>query len=157
MATTTQAAQDKAIAAYPKADAKTKKTLESIFGAEIFQPKITDLVKTVADACKLTKIDASFLTSKTLAKDEIAYKSLKAIVAALNQGWVPDWKNDDEEKYYPWFDMQAGSKKTGFELRYVYYCCSHSDVSSRLCFRTRELAEYAVKQFLPVYKNYFTL
>lgn len=89
----------------------------------------------------------------------IAMAKLITIVQALNEGWTPDWSND-EPKYYGWFDLEKDeNNKTGFRLSSVNYCCSLSDAGSRLCFKSRELAEYAFKQkeILSLYKDFMTL
>jgi hypothetical protein len=57
-------------------------------------------IKTFEDACKALKIN--FTPAADLTKDELAYMKLKIIAKALNEGWVPNWNNWDEWKYYPW-------------------------------------------------------
>jgi len=86
--------------------------------------------------------------------DEIAYKKLKIIAKAINQGWTPDWNNTDQKKWYPWFRMSSGF---GFALTDYTYTHANTDVGSRLCFETKEKAEYAGKQFEEIYKQLLTL
>jgi hypothetical protein len=82
-----------------------------------------------------------------------AFLKLCIITEALNEGWTPNWNNDNDYKYYQWWNMQ-----NGFSLINVcYFYSSGSRVSSRLCFKSRELAEYAAKQFFDIYKDYFTI
>jgi hypothetical protein len=88
------------------------------------------------------------------------YAKLFLIAEALNEGWVPDWGNDDQWKYYPWMWVKPNTKNpSGFGLS--YYVCdvdrSYSSVGSRLCFKSRELAEYAGKQFSKVYEEAFLI
>ena len=89
-----------------------------------------------------------------LEPDEVAYKMIKEIVKAFNEGWVPDWTNSSEGKYYPWFKMGSPS---GGGFSYIGYdhWVAGSAVGSRLCFETREQAKYAGKQFEDLYKSYF--
>ena len=129
-------------------------------GAETFTPKnIMDRVKTFDDACVTTQPTAcgTITSTRFTNGDERsveAYKKLIIITRALNEGWTPDWKNQREYKYYPWFDLSSGSGLSfdGFGLRH-----SNSFVGSRLCFKSRELAEYAGKQFKKLYEQYFLL
>src|SRR5689334_945068 len=72
-------------------------------------------------------------------KSIIAYAKLIVIVKALNGNWVADWDNDDQWKYYPWFTMSS----SGFVYLVYDVCYSISDAGSRLCFKSRQLAEYA--------------
>jgi hypothetical protein len=143
---------------YPKASAEWKNVLEETFTKEFFQQKITDRVKTFEDACGVLGIDLIAFVDDDSAPDESAYIQLKTIAKALNEGWTPDWNNDEEYKYYPWFEMQkTKSNPSGFRLDGVGYDYAYSIVGSRLCFHSRELAEYAAKQFQDLYKQFFTL
>lgn len=89
-----------------------------------------------------------------LEEDEIAYRILKLLAKSLNEEWMPDWSDSNEYKYYPWFEMR-GSR--GFRFIDNAYWHSDSGVGSRLCFKTRELAEYAGQQFQPVYEQFMTI
>jgi hypothetical protein len=141
---------------YPSAASELKTILEETFGKSFFSEKITDRVKTWPDVLKVLGIpETHFLNSTQFdSPDEIAYKQLKCITRALNEGWIPDWDNNSQYKHYPWFYMDS---ENGFRLDFVYYCNSSSDVGSRLCFKSEELALYAVAQFLPIYKTFFIL
>ena len=81
----------------------------------------------------------------------IAHAKMIIITEALNDGWEPDWNNDDEYKYYPWFYMD----KPGFRFGAAGYDCTSTFTTggSRLCFRTRALAEYAGKTFIELYRD----
>lgn len=105
-----------------------------------------------------------------ITQDLIAYLKLRIIAAALNEGWEPKFKKC-EYRYYPWFylytkeqyDELDDEEKVRCVLRSGNYtssdngfvCCnaygdasySSTYVGSRLAFRTRELADYAGKQF----------
>lgn len=119
--------------------------------------KYTD-IKTVEDACKLT--GETLNIPEGLPKDVENYMKLRVVNKALNmengEPWQPNWADWNEIKYYPWFDMwKAGG--VGFSFRGYGYGSTHSGscVGSRLCFRSRELAEYAAKQFEAEYKAFF--
>lgn len=123
------------------------------------KPKnIMERVKTFSEACEVLGINPNQITNNTFdSKDEIAYKKLKIITKALNEGWEPDWKNQNQYKYFPWFDM---NKKPGSGFDRSSYCIfwsRSSSVSSRLGFKTNELALYAAKQFEQEYYDYLTI
>ncbi|QYS85434.1 hypothetical protein JJC03_09305 [Flavobacterium oreochromis] len=119
---------------------------------------IKERIKTFVDVLIVLNIDGSAFAEQTqnLPSDELAYKQLKLIAQALNQGWTPDWSNKMEYKYYPWFEIGSpsggGFSFGGYDLWY-----SVSLVGSRLCFKSSELAEYAGKQFEAIYKDFLTL
>lgn len=114
---------------------------------------ITDRVKTFEDACnELNVFPTSIRCTDT--KDEIAYKKLKIICQALNEGWTPDWSDSSQPKYFPWFKYKSGF---GFSSAAYDSWGTHSAVGSRLCFETRDLAIYAGKQFQKEYNDFLSL
>ena len=89
-----------------------------------------------------------------------AHCKLIIIAEALNEGWTPDWSNDEEWKYYPWFDLEESLKKepgSGLSYGGCDIDGSLSTVGSRLAFKTRELAKYAGEQFSVLYEDYFLI
>lgn len=109
--------------------------------------------------------------------DVVAYLKLRIIVAALNEGWQPTF-SDDEYRYYPWFvfytkeeldamDEEERSRVLGrsgvnanafagvaFSLTNYASSVSVTYCGGRLCFKNRELAEYAGQQFLAIYADF---
>lgn len=109
--------------------------------------------------------------------DLAAYLKLRIVVAALNEGWEPQF-TEDEYRYFPWFyfytkkeweelseeekrrvvGRSGNSAYAGFGLVYASSYDEASNASSnggsRLAFRTSELAEYAGKQFIELYADY---
>ena len=114
-------------------------------------------IKTFLEACKKLKLDPKKVLPVVksmpleMQKPQLAYTKLVIIAAALNDGREPNWDNTNEWKYWPWFWMD----KPGF--RFGASDCSLSGTDSaggsRLCFRTRELSDYAAKKFLPLWKD----
>lgn len=127
--------------------------------------KYTDL-KTFEDACKVEKLDPKKVIPDFKAfpskdrKAMIAHAKLVIIARAINRvanngkQWKPDWKNGQWDKYYPWFYLGGSS---GFRCGDYAYWYSHSNVGSRLCFISRDVAEYAGKKFIKLYKDYFLM
>ncbi len=140
----------KARTLYPKATGDFKDMLENTFGSKL-QQDITERVKSYEDACRELGIRPLDFDGYDEA-DEIAYIKLKTIAKALNEGWKPNWTNSNEYKYYPWFDLSSGSSRS-----YYYRDFASSAVGSRLCFRSKELAIYAGKQFIEIYKDFMIL
>jgi hypothetical protein len=156
---TIQITKQNAQKAYENGCDDVKTVLENLFGKELFVPKdITDRVKTFHDACSVLVVNPDDVIPDSVpaadSKSIVAYCQLIIIARALNEGWVPDWKNASEYKYYPWFDMSSGSGLSCFDYDDRY---SFSPVGSRLCFKSRQLAEYAGKQFIDLYKDFFII
>ncbi len=119
-------------------------------------------IKTFEDACKVLNIDPaivipdfSFFPDKDMEAMK-AHAKLVIIAKAINGGWVPDWTDWSQYKYYAWFRLGSASGSAFSYYGYDYWA-SLSSAGSRLCFKTREMAEYAGKQFEQLYKEYFVI
>lgn len=110
-------------------------------------------------------------------KDVIAFLKLRIITAALNEGWEPKF-TEDEYRYFPWFclytqeeiDEMSEDDKSRVVYRSVHSASANGGVAyagtssvsastfacigSRLAFKTRELAEYAGRQFTKIYADF---
>ena len=95
-------------------------------------------------------IDNFFILSET--KDVVAYKKLRVIIKAVNQGWTPDWTNKNQKKWFPYFEVLSSG--LGFRDSHYGYTYTDTSVGSRLCFETSEKAEYAGKQFIKLYEDF---
>jgi nitrate reductase NapAB chaperone NapD len=132
---------------------ETKDGIVITFEKEALE-NIMERVKTFRDACNVLNIRLDSVYSFGETADEIAYKKLKVIVKALNEGWTPNWDDTNEKKWWPWFKLSSGF---GFATSYCAYASTRTDVGSRLCFRTEELSDYAATQFIDLYKDLLTL
>ena len=83
--------------------------------------------------------------------DLLAYYKLRIIAAALNEGWEPQF-TEDEYRYFPWFKIKDG----GVACAYSGYDSSYANTSfgARFAFKTSELAEYAGRQFEDIWADY---
>ena len=148
---------------------------------------VTERIKTFEDACddlnrraqagdKLANdlmTDLQFNSPRT--PDLLAYIQLRIITYALNEGWVPQF-TEDEYRYYPYFylytqkeidDMSEDDKaqllivggyaNNGAQcgLSYAVSCSgfagSYASLGARLAFKSGALAKYAGNQFREIY------
>lgn len=129
------------------------KWFRHIFKAN-FPSDVTDRIKTFEDACLELDVDPGANTFSIGTLDEVAYKKLKVVAQALNEGWKPNWKDSNERKWCPYFSLSSGF---GFSDSVYGYICTVTGVGSRLCFKNEALARYAGTQFLELYKDFLTL
>ena len=134
-----------------------------------------DIEKDFEDARE--KLDSFNVTSDEAAKhfDSLAQlirnanpRHIKALIA-LNKlftiaekwnkedGFVPDFSNKEQWKYYPWFKYEVES--AGFV--FVSADCTASDafanIGSRLCFKSESRAEEFGKKYVDFYNEVFLL
>lgn len=115
--------------------------------------------------------------SELVGKDLLAYTKLSIICEALNEGWHPQFSLD-EYRWYPYYKLltndeiddmseeeksrvvgRAGSSAGaygGLVYSYASFVSSSSYTysGSRLAFKSEELAEYAGKTFIDIYKDF---
>lgn len=141
-----------AIEAFKSATAEGKALLTNLFGKKNLYEKITDRIQTFADVEEVSGKKLIRRSDET--DDEFAYRQIKLIAETLNEGWKPDWSNQNEYKYTPYF-----KHKSGFGLSYydTNYWGALTYVGSRLCFQSEELAKYAATQFADIYNDYLTI
>ena len=82
----------------------------------------------------------------------IALNQLFTIAEAWNKedGFVPDFSNCNQEKWFPWFRYDTD------DAQFVPLCTHHAsttsaNISSRLCFKTSERAEQFGRQFIDLF------
>ena len=150
---------------------------------------ITERVKTFEDACRELGEDHPFvlayqntnLSDPEVAEDNrdiLAYMKLRIIAAALNEGWQPEF-TEDEWRWYPWFtlwteeelsekDDEWKSKRVILPLDdysgdYAGFAYANSDnapsdtgtsIGSRLCLKSEALATYCGKQFISLWADF---
>lgn len=144
---------------------------------------ITERVKTFEDACRETGVDpdtvqAQWEQAGLTKPDEVAYQKLRIIAAALNEGWQPEF-TEDEWRWYPWFTLwteEELSQKddewkadhalistedySGSAAGFAYACSDSAPsgtgtyVGSRLCFKSEALATYCGKQFISLWADF---
>lgn len=160
------------------------------FGEEALKSQdIKERIKTFEDAVNAIGEDhplvAQYKTINSAFKEAennlhlFAYTRLAIIAEALNEGWRPEY-TEDEYRYYPWFglytqeeydDMDDEDKECcrfvgrsssyanavgGLVFANAHYGSAYSNTSigSRLAFKSRELAIYCGKQFIEIWINY---
>lgn len=181
--------QEQLVAFYRSTSADGRKAVKEALGEKFSEIlPATERVKTYEDAVNELGEDnpivvaastASWLFPEAVNKDLVAYMKMRVIVAALNDGWEPQFV-PGEQRWYPWYeliskeDYEAMSEDEKQERRCVgrsscgahasgglvfsdaLYASSYSGASSgsRLAFKSEELAKYAGKQFAELFADF---
>lgn len=165
--------------------------MHKVFGEDTFKPKdITERVKTFEDACRELGEEHPFVSAYTAwikheefddQEDILAYMKLRIICAALNEGWEPQF-TEDEWRYYPWNILwteeelseksdewktdrhliSTGEYQTDYAgLAYAssYFAPSSAiaHIGSRLCLKSDTLAVYCGKQFINIWADFYLI
>lgn len=160
------------------------------FGEEALKSQdIKERIKTFEDAVNAIgenhPLVAQYKTINSAFKEAdnnlhlFAYTRLAIIAEALNEGWRPEY-TEDEYRYYPWFGLYTQEEYDDMDdedkerCRFVgrshsgasadgglVFAGAHSGsagsgtaIGSRLAFKSRELAIYCGKQFIEIWINY---
>ena len=118
-------------------------------------------LKTFEAACEVVGIDSKNVPNV----ESLPIGHAKALVSTYmlfviseaswkQKGEKIDWNNDDQRKYYPWFDLE---KYSGSSSGFSYYdyadVFSLSAVGSRLVYPDSETAKYVAETHLHLYKD----
>lgn len=122
-------------------------------------------LETFEAACELLGYDAKEVLPVVTKMPEALAKATTAatkLFVLSEAAWkaenkVIDWNNDDQYKYYPWWDMEAYGDQVGsvpgFSYRDYGYDRSDSGVGSRLVFPSRDVVKYVAKQHYQLYHD----
>lgn len=181
--------KEQLVAFYRSTSTDGRKAVKEALGEQFSEAlPATERVKTYEDAVLELGNDHPLVEAASSAewrftnsedKDIIAYLKLRVIVAALNDGWKPQFV-PCERRWYPWYELiskdeyDAMSDDEKQERRcvgrsgnnaYAYgglvYSSANSASStsyayggSRLAFKSEALAEYAGKQFAELFADF---
>ncbi len=183
---------ENAQAAFNAADENTKKVLLALLpelkeAQKAANRPITERVKTLEDACHELGTDHPFVLAYHNVhvpegmydnRDIFTYMKLRIICAALNEGWQPEF-TENEWRWYPWFTLRTEeelsekddewkSKRVilptdDYSGDYAGFVCAGSDdapssaftaFGSRLCLKSEALATYCGKQFISLWADF---
>lgn len=181
--------QEQLVAFYRSTSTDGRKAVKEALGEQFSEAlPATERVKTYEDAVLELGNDHPLVEAASSAewrftnsedKDIIAYLKLRVIVAALNDGWKPQFV-PGELRWYPWYELiskdeydamsedekqerrcvgRSGSNAYaggGLVCSFASYASSFSIAvhGSRLAFKSEALAEYAGKQFAELFADF---
>lgn len=192
--------KENVIAAYQTGDDRVKDMLRTMFpdiefeaGTQADNRPITERVKTFEDACrelgnhpfvKAAKApcgqcdDCESCNVANMESDLVAFLKLRVICAALNEGWEPQF-TEDEYRWYPlhflitedeieeedeeWKQRKAlidtGDYVTdfaGFAYAHSHYVASDATalIGSLLCLKSEVLSDYCGTQFIRLWADF---
>lgn len=146
--------QDDIDQAFSEANTSQKKAMLKYFKkSETAVDTIKDW-RDVLKTLKITEASLELIKSPKTKEDKCrnAMTKIMCIAKAYNNGWIPNWKNDSEYKYFPYLYYSGGSW-----LASRVGCYSRLYCPSGLHFKTNELAMDAIGKFRAIYDDYFMI
>lgn len=139
---------------YKTASKSLKEKLEGKFGKKIFLPSLKERVNSIEDVYKElgrympTVNDYKFLPKE---KRERALNSqyIDDIAELFNDGWKPDFLNNNQYKYYPYFRKNS----SGWFLCVVFGYNDGSSLGSGFYFKDKDTANLVVSKFMAIYSK----
>jgi hypothetical protein len=110
-------------------------------------------IKSFEEALESTgrpNVDFSNLPDDLRSYFENQYKAV-VITEAINDGWVADYSNSNQRKWFPVFYMSPSGFV--FLLADYRYSGAYAGGTSRLCFETEAAAIFAGKTFTEIYQG----
>lgn len=88
---------------------------------------------------------------------QLALNKLVSMAEAWNKldGFVPDFSNRGQKKWFPWFTYEKATERFVFSSTVYTSASAFANIGSRLCFKTQERAEQFGKQFINLYNKVF--
>lgn len=117
--------------------------------------KLIDIVKTIDDvyAClgrtkpEVSNYDFLPLESRERALNE---QYIIDMILLFNEGWIADFTNSSQRKYYVWFERKA-SGWVVLDVSFLAVACS--GCGSGWYYKDEATAKYCSKQFLSIYNK----
>ena len=125
------------------------------------QKEPNEVIKNYTDACKyLGLTEKHFIDRHIYALNLEAIDSLDKlflIAKAWNKedGFVPDFSDWNQSKWYPWFKYDKDAAGFVYASSSNAPANAYASLGSRLCFKTRERAAQFGKQFTNLYNKVF--
>jgi hypothetical protein len=144
-----------ALKAFNEGTAGDKQLLNRLFGEKTFVRNLLETVFDFGAVCAEAGVNQrSYDLQPGMSdeeKHELFARKMRLIYRVFNgPDWNPDFSNDKQPKYYPWFRFTGG----GFVLGDVDYYYGYAYVSARLCAKNEAIVRHICKYFLNEYNDY---
>lgn len=144
--------REKALERLKQIESETKELRKIIETPE----KLIGVVNTISEVYKrlgrkeLTIEDFAFLPENKRVK-ALNFQHIQVLEELFNEDWKTDWTNNNEYKWYPYFEFKKGSDCWCFCIACDRSC---SSLIVPAFYKSREITEYIGKTFLNIYSDY---
>lgn len=159
MAKSIELSDAKARVIYATATPEIKMLLEENFDKKVLAGNIMDRIKTWEDAAAEYGIDPvtslpyqSPVNNRQVAAN--AFFVLDVIAEVLREGVILDWTNDQQQKWYCWFNKYNSGSGFSFGGTAYDWSFTNTNGGARLCVDTQDKAKYMGTQFLSIFNQF---
>ena len=85
-----------------------------------------------------------------LTRDVIAFLEMKVVYEAINDGWMVDWSDSNQRKWFPCMEYK-GCSGFSFGVSHCTYYRSDAGLGVRLCTDNSKKAEFIGRTFIKQY------
>ena len=158
---TLQIEKQNAIAAYQQANANGKKLLAKLLGEKNLYDDITDRVNSVLDALDVLGMSLDEIRpykNPINSRQEAvnATEEIFVIAEALQEGWVADYSDGSQKKWYVWLVWDKTASAFRFYDAHYDYTGALAGSGARLSFPTEKLAKHFCKIAITQYNKILT-
>lgn len=146
-----------ALKLYPTASVEFKTLLEETFSKEFFSQDITERVKLFEDALEVNgrRVEDVLPYINPMNEFQEALNAVAMVwefIEAINEGWIADFSNSSQPKYYIWWTWSGSGLS--------YYDCgitlASTDVGSRLCCESAKKAKHVAECMQTIANKFLT-
>lgn len=132
---------------------KLSNNTKSSFKIHKDEDTLIDIIKTYSDVCKELNekeysIDDFLFLPEEYRSKMLAKIQIEQIAKLFNGNWIPDYSNNKELKYFPYFIYKAGSGWV-----YIGSICYSVDTLGSVVYKSEKISVFIGKQFLYIYRE----
>jgi hypothetical protein len=135
-------------------------SFDKVTGTVTFKPEPLDVKQRINEFIDILRENNLTIPQyedmiRGMSENTAAYENCKLIVAAYNEGELPDYNNPNQPKFHPRFQLGSSSGSV-FSYHGYFYWSAYSHVGARLDYLSIENMKDAVYKFLPYYEKLIT-
>jgi hypothetical protein len=150
---------------------KAAEVLSQEYGKEVFifesissvchEKEVNEIIDSFDKACEYLNRDDKY----NCAEGNRHYTAIQSMfkLVTIAEAWnkaddfTPDFSDKNQYKYFPWFVYSGATAGFAYANTNAAASTTHTDIGSRLCFKTRERAEQFGKQFIDLWNDFLLL
>lgn len=140
---------------YRSADEPTKAIFRDLYGQNLMPRPIQERIGSFEDICREAgENPADFIITPDMSSriaGRISSAKIQLIFEICNEGWIANFADENQRKYYIIFDYKPGS---GFACNVYFFTGTDTNVGARLSTYSAEMAKFIGTTFIKEFNEY---